>query len=454
MKKSVLWSLRLGFSSAQAKEIASKGIENYLQNAFKEKPDNSLPSVLNDVPKKIKEYNELRKTTNNFSEEEKKAFNLKQREQAVGLQIWWLNKMMTSNYPFLENMICFWHNHFVSTQQKVKVNYWIYQHHMILRRHAFGNFKTLTKEIIKSNAMISYLDNAKNRNNNFNENLSRELLELFTLGIGNYTETDIKNGAKALAGLSYGDELGVYRRFLENNDAITYLGKTGVFKADDLIDAIFEHPKIPYLITKKLLQWFIEDNPSENKIKILGDYFKSKNFEIQPLLTKMVTDAYNDDGLKGVKIKDPLRYIIQLMHALNINIEKPEQILYFLKQQGMELFNQPNVKGWDGGNSWLSSQTFLQRNNVADLLCMGKLIRGKGMKNITNPKIDLYNSKMNNKEIIKSLTDNLVFEVSSEMQTDMETILKYDFDANSPNADTAILRVFNYIIKTPEFQII
>jgi len=201
------------------------------------------------------------------------------------------------------------------------------------------------------------------------------------------------------------------------------------------------------------LQWFIEDNPSNEKIEILGGYFKSVDFEIEPLLIKMFTDAYKVD-LSGTKIKDPLRYILQLKNELNITIEKPEHILFFLKQQGMTLFNQPNVKGWDGGNSWLSSQTYLQRNNVSDLLCKGKMIRSKKIEGITKPQIDHYNSSMNNKEIIKSLTNNLVFEVNDDMQADMEMLLKYDFDASSPNANTAVLRVFNYIIKTPEFQVI
>ncbi|GAA4813845.1 DUF1800 family protein [Litoribaculum gwangyangense] len=453
MKKSVLWSLRLGFSSAQAEKIELLGINGFLNNAFNVEVDTTLPSFLEDAPKNLKDYNELRKKIQSYSAEEKKNFNIKQRKVAIELQKWWLAKMMSSEYPLLENMVCFWHNHFVSTQQKVKVNYWIYQHHMILRQHAFGNFKTLTKQIITSNAMINYLDNAKNRNNNFNENLSRELLELFTLGIGNYSENDIKNGAKALAGLNYGDEHGVYRRFISNNDTLTYLGRTGVFKVDDIVDIIFEHPKIPYLITKKLLQWFIEDDPKDEKIKALGDFFREVDFEIKPLLIKMFNEAYQDHT-SGTKIKDPLRYILQLINELNINIEKPEYILFFLRQQGMELFNQPNVKGWDGGNSWLSSQTFLQRNNVADLICMGKLMRGKKMESNAKPKIGLFTREMTQKEIIKSLTDNLIFKVSDDIEEDMEAILKYDFDAKSPNADTAMLRAFNHLIKTPEFQVI
>ena len=131
------------------------------------------------------------------------------------------------NYPLREKMVCFWHNHFVSTVQKVKVNYWIYQHNKFLRENAFGNLKNLTKKILKTNAMVRYLDNVDNRKGKINENLSRELLELFTLGIGNYTENDIKNGAKALAGLGLGQETAKYRRIWEDNDEITYFGKVG-----------------------------------------------------------------------------------------------------------------------------------------------------------------------------------------------------------------------------------
>ena len=137
---------------------------------------------------------------------------------------------------------------------------------MILREHAFGNFKELTKQIIKSNAMVKYLDNVDNKKGKYNENLSRELLELFTIGIGNYTESDIKNGARALAGLNYGDNRAAYRRFAEDDTDKTYFGKTGNWKADDLVDIIFEQKNIPYLITRKILEWFIYDNPPEDLV--------------------------------------------------------------------------------------------------------------------------------------------------------------------------------------------
>ena len=141
-------------------------------------------------------------------------------------------------------------------------------------------------------------------------------------------------------------------------------------------------------------------------------------------------------------------------------------IMFFIKQQGMDLFNQPNVKGWDGGKSWLTSQLYLQRNNVADILCMGRNLNRKMFKNIPDegevPKISLenidikinFNPRENNKQIIKKLSDSYLFQVDENLQKDMETLLKYDFDASAENAQKTVIRLFNFMTKLPEFQII
>jgi uncharacterized protein (DUF1800 family) len=336
---------------------------------------------------------------------------------------------------------------------------------MILRENAFGNFKELTKKIVKSNAMVRYLDNVDNKKDKINENLSRELLELFTVGIGNYTENDIKNGARALAGLNLGEESAVYRRFQEDNDPKTYFGKTGNWKADDLVDIIFEQKNIPYLITRKILKWFIYDNPSEKLVIYYGDYFRKVNFEIEPLLTKIFTEEYGKEN-QGSKIKDPLVYLFQMINELQIDDFNENLIAYFLRQQGMDLYNQVNVKGWDGGNSWLTSQIYLQRNNTADLLCNGRSISRKVEETMNtemqqprkqldkiNVKID-FDSDGNNKKIISQLSNRLLFTVTETMQKDMENLLKYDFNAKDENANFAVLRLYNYITKLPEYQLI
>lgn len=463
MDNHTLWSLRLGYSAKQAKSIEKTGLKKFLEQSFATKVDSKIPDFLEDSPKSAQELKEIRKTLNAANPEAKKEMLKKEIQVSVEMKSWWIDKMIEEDFPLREKMTCFWHNHYVSTFQKVKVNYWVFQHNQILRGNAFGNFKTLTKKIIQSNAMVRYLDNVDNRKDKLNENLSRELLELFTLGIGNYTEEDIKNGAKGLAGLGIGEENAVYRKFFEDNESFIYLGKKGNFKIDEMIDIIFEQPNIPYLITRKILKWFIYDNPKEELVRYYGDYFKQMDFEIRPLLTKIFTEEFAKKNA-GSKIKNPLEYSLQLMNELNISNTNTKLITFFIKEQGMDLFNQPNVKGWDGGNSWLTSQIFLQRNNTADLLCNGKNISRAKKENDNmmmnqNPNRQLnvklnWNREGNNKEIIAQLSNRLLFQTDAANQQDFEKILKYDFDSKTEGSDNAVMRLFNFMVKTPEFQLI
>ena len=464
MKKSSLWSLRLGFSGKQAEEIEKFGLEKFLQRSYEFRFDKELPAFLKEEPKTLAELKEVNQSIKNADPETKKVILKKETDARTELKRWWVAKMRTNEFPLRESMVCFWHNHFVATSQKVKVSYWIYQYDMILRENAFGNFKELTKQVLKSNAMVKYLDNVDNRKDKVNENLSRELLELFTIGIGNYTEEDIKNGAKALAGLNTGDDGAAYRKLTEDNSAKIYFGRTGNWKSDDLVDIIFEQKNVPYLLTRKILKWFIYDNPPENLVVYYGDYFRKVNFEIKPLLTKIFTEEYKKEN-SGSKIKNPLTYILQLIDELQIATVDDVMIVNFLKQQGMELYNQKNVKGWDGGNSWLTSQIYLQRNNLSDSLCSGKSLNKKAinsMKEGEKPKfyyekfdvkID-FDSSGNNKTVITDLTERLIFKVNDSMQKDMESLLKYDFDPKEQHANFAVIRLFNYITKLPEYQLI
>jgi uncharacterized protein (DUF1800 family) len=458
-----LWSLRLGFSGKQRNSIEKIGLPVFLEKSFVAPFDKKVPKFLDNSPKTIEELKAKRQVLKNANPDQAKELLKVELQVSQEMKAWWLQKMIEDEFPLREKMTCFWHNHFVCTFQKVKVNHWIYQHNQMLRENAFGNFKTLTKKIIQTNAMVRYLDNVDNKRDKINENLSRELLELFTLGIGNYTEEDIKNGAKGLAGLNIGDDQAVYRRFLENDEPITYFGKTGKFKIDEMVDIIFEQKAIPYLITRKILQWFIYDNPSETLVNYYGDYFRKVDFEIKPLLVKIFTEEFPKDNA-GSKIKDPLVYILQVMNELNVEQLSPKLLAFYLKQQGMDLFNQPNVKGWNGGKEWLSSQMYLQRNNIADLLCNGKNISRRAqymdndmVKENVNQlvKVSLNWTKSgNNKTIIAELQDRLLFQTNENLQKDWETLLKYDFNPKAEGADNAVLRLFNNMIKTPEFQII
>ena len=462
MNNNILWSLRLGFSGREAQTISDLGLTNFLEKSFQFKSEIKLPDFLENSPKSSDDFKQIRMQYKEDNKEARKQLRIREAKVSEEMKAWWIEKMRTEEFPLREKMACFWHNHFVSTFQKVKVNYYIYEHHQILQENTFGNFKELTKKILKSNAMVRYLDNTDNKKGKNNENLSRELLELFTLGIGNYTESDIKNGAKALAGLTVGEDGAKYRRALEDNDTKTYFGKTGNFKSDDLVDIIFEQKEIPYLITRKILGWFIYDTPKEELVRYYGAYFKKMNFEIKPLLTKIFSEEFTKNNA-GSKIKNPLEYTLQLMSELHIENPNPKVISFFIKGQGMDLFNQPNVKGWVGGNSWLTSQVYLQRNNVADLLCSGRDLNRKSLKLNEDMnrkafaentiKID-WDNNGNNKQIIAELKNRLLCEVDIAAQKDFETIIKYDFNPKSENANQVVLRLFNAMVKMPEYQLI
>ncbi len=461
MDNSTLWSLRLGFSRKQS-ALIKKNLNLFLKKSFDSKINTSLPEALTNSPKTTEDLKAKRDYLKNADPTEKKKYITEENQTNANLKAWWLEKIATEELPLREKMTCFWHNHYVATFQKVKVNYWVYQHNQLLRENAFGNFRELTKKVLRTNAMVRYLDNTDNKKGKTNENLSRELLELFTLGVGNYTEEDIKNGAKALAGLGNGDGQAVYREKFKDDATITYLGKTGKFNSDDLVDIIFEQKNIPYLITRKILKWFIYDHPTEELVAYYGDYFRKKDFEIEPLLTKIFTEEFEKDN-SGNKIKDPLVYIFQLFHELNITNPNMKMVAFFLKEQGMDLFNQPNVKGWDGGNNWLTSQIFLQRNNVSDMLCNGRIINKRGTDTAmlkSNPELEKIDVKLNwdstgnNKTIITELKSRLLFTSDENLQKDFENILKYDFNPQDPGADNAVLRLFNAMTKAPEFQLI
>jgi len=464
MDKYTLWSLRLGYSAKQGKAIKETGINSFLDNSFAQQVNSETPEFIQNSPKSFKELQSLRKKLKSSNPEEAKAIYKKEQQTYLDLKSWWIGKMMDNEFPLREKMTCFWHNHYVSTYQKVKVNNWIFQHNQILRENAFGNFKLLTKKIIQTNAMVSYLDNTDNRKGNLNENLSRELLELFTLGIGNYTEQDIKNGAKGLAGLGIGEESAIYRKIFEDTESFSYLGESGNLKIDQMVDVIFQHPKVPYLITGKILKWFIYDDPTQELVQYYGSYFKEVDFEIKPLLTKIFTEEFVKNNA-GSKIKNPLEYILHLIDELNIPAKNIRAIAFFIKDQGMDLFNQPNVKGWDGGNSWLTSQIFLQRNTIVDALCNGKPFGQKRLENDDNsmqndsqkllfsPKLN-WNKNQNNKQIIAELGNRLLFQISENNQKDFEKIVAYDFDSSTEGSDNAVLRLFNYMAKLPEFQLI
>ena len=434
------------------------GLDEFLDRSLNTSSKTEMPDFIQGRPGDIDEVIAYRADFRKMSRSDKNEAIRARNKDFASLRMWWVQRMRSEDYPLREKMTCFWHNHFVAATQKVRFIRWVYDHNTLCRQYAFGNFRELTREIVRTNAVITYLDNKDNKKNRLNENLSRELLELFTLGIGNYTETDIREGAKALAGLTPGDGGGVYRPRWTYDGYVEYLGGRGKYKLDDLIDRIFEHPESPYLVTRKIIQWFLYDEPEVEMVRYYGDYLREQNFEVAPLLKKMFTEQAAE-GRAGRKIKDPLVYILQLLHDLGFDPNDNRFVIKFLRQQGMDLFNQPNVKGWPGGNQWLTTQIYTQRKQVANMLCAG-LKRNPRTVKMVNGQFDNYLPKLpwdkdSSAQTIKAdLIDRTLVATADDLEEALNEIMPYDFDAQSKNAQAAVGRVYNYLVTCPEFHLI
>jgi len=460
MDKYHLYALRLGFSTKEASQIAKLGLENYIAMQLKGVNSFNEPSFLQNVPKTAMDIKAFKEKSEKGSADREQVMK-EIRKVGVEWKVFLLQRSYETEFPLREKINLFFHNHFVATLQGVKMPYWIYLHYKSINDFSISNYKTLVKEMLFSNAIIKYLDNNQNKDGKINENLARELLELFTLGEGHYTESDVKQAALALAGLGFGETKGVYRPKLMNNSTKTFLGKTGNFDANDIVDIIFEQKNTAFFITEKILKWFFYDQPESIVIKHYSDLLMSLNYELKPFFNALFLNECKKE-LSGTQIKNPLQFLMQIFNDLNL---KPNYALmvYFLKNQGMDIYDQPNVKGWKGGQDWLSSQLYTNRNQFVDLIITGnkqymkmlarKVEKFDGSILELNPTLKVKNKK-NAQTILDELTERTIFESNDDMSAALNQLLKYDFDVNALNANQSILNVYAYLAKTPEFQII
>jgi uncharacterized protein (DUF1800 family) len=460
MESNHLASLLLGFSTKSAESIQKSGIENYITEQLNAKNSLSMPQFIADGPKNLQEIGAIKKE----ADKGEKASNDLARELnklSFDWKAFVIRRCNQSDAPLREKINLFFQNHFVVTLHTVKVPFWIYKHYEAINTYSLGNYKTLVKEMVYSNSMIKYLDNHQNKKDAINENLGRELLELFTLGEGHYTEADIKNTALALAGLTFGDEKGVYRNATRVTTAKTVFGKTGIFNIDDVIDVIFEQANTPYFLAEKVLKWFFYDTPPKELIEKYGKLLKDVHFELKPFFQALFTEECKQ-STGGNQIKNPLCYLLQVHHDLSLT-PNYTFLAFLLKNQGMDIYDQPNVKGWKGGHDWMTTQLYTERNQFIDFVIDGNVQFEKTVNrrlekfNVDSvhfePKLTISN-KTNAQAIINELCDRMIFSTNPEMLASLGELLKYDFDPKAENANQAILRVYQYLAKSPEFQIV
>lgn len=460
MEKNHLISLRLGFSTEQAKRIQDEGITAFIQNQLNAENILSEPECIKVAPKSFKEIKNLKKAAKKNREELIKVLKTL-NQQKFEWKAFLIQRCTESENPLREKINHFFHNHFVATMNKVSIPLWIYQHYNTINTHSLGNYKNLVKEMLYTNALIVYLDNQKNQKGKINENLGRELLELFTLGEGHYSEGDIRNAALALAGLGLGPEKGKYNQKFKDNSTKTFMGKTGNFIIDDVVDIIFEQENTPYFLTEKVLKWFYYDNPSKELVKVYGGVLKEHNFELKPFFQELFENESHKNE-SGTQLKNPLLYIIQVHKDLNL-IPNYKFMTYFTSNQAMNLYEQPNVKGWKGGEDWLTSQTYYERNLFIDNVINGnqkyvqklqKRFKKYEMGDFSfNPTLTIENS-IDAQSILNELVEKMIFNADEDMWAALNELLPYDFDPKSEHAEKSILKIYRYLAQSPEFQVI
>ncbi|MFN0059295.1 MAG: DUF1800 family protein [Planctomycetota bacterium] len=313
------------------------------------------------------------------SPEEQRQQRERRREHGEMLKAWWLTELLQTSSPITEHLTLFWHNHFTSSLRKVRLPALMWQQNALFRRHAAGNFAELLRAVCRDPAMLIYLDTQQNNRKQPNENFARELLELFTLGEGHFTESDVKAAARAFTGWRVDRETGEFRIVERQHDGgeKQFLGKTGNFGGDDIVSILLANSRTAEHIVEKFWREFVSDSsaPSDRpraEIVRLAGVLRAADYQLRPLLEALFTSAaFRERKNRGVLIQSPIELVVGTLRRHELAIDEPARLLRLCRGLGQDLFDPPNVKGWPGGREWITSSSLLLRQQFTVQLVGG-----------------------------------------------------------------------------------
>jgi len=306
-----------------------------------------------------------------LTREERMQLQRERRRKGLELRTWWLEEMRVTPSPFTERMTLFWHNHFVVSDAKVRFPQLVQRRNALIREHALGNFATLLHEASRDPAMVIYLDNASNRKGQPNENFAREVMELFTLGEGHYTEQDVKEAARAFTGWSFDAPRGefVLRTMQHDDGAKTLLGQTGDFSGDDVLRILLAHPRTAEHIVEKLWREFVSPAPDRAQVERVARRFRDSGYDTPTALRALLeSDAFYAPENRASLVKSPVDLVIGTLRQFHFSTGEMLPFAFTTNQLGQNLFAPPNVKGWPGGEAWINSHTLLARKGLLERL--------------------------------------------------------------------------------------
>lgn len=416
---------RLGFGASQKD----------LDAALQRKPSELVDDLLN-----INEPVDFQREMKSLADSALATGNVKQ------LSAWWAYRMLASPAQALEKTTLFWHGHFATSAEKVTEGQLMLTQNELLRRYAFGDFSQMLLEISRDAAMLIYLDSATNRKAHPNENYAREIMELFCLGEGNYSETDIRELARCFTGWEVRRGEFRFNRFQHDTGTKNILGKSGDFGGEDGVRIVLEQKSAPEFLVSKLIRYFVMDEPAASRelIAPLAKEMRESGMKIRPVLRRILTSQLFYSPLAiGRKIKSPVEMAIGLLRSLEGTTNSFE-LAESLQQLGQGLLYPPSVKGWDGGRTWINSSTLLGRSNlVRDLITHEKTRFGR-----TSLKQYLASQKVTQpRAIIDHLEERLFAVAIPEAAKDRIARLM------APASDKAIVKGLHALCTLPEFQI-
>ena len=402
-----------------------------------------------------------------LDKDDQKNIRRQSREDLQSLNLLWLEEMTRSKAQLREKISLFWHGHFASRNINI-----LYQQQLlaVVREHALGDFRSLLQAVSKSAAMISFLNNQQNKKQHPNENFAREVMELFTLGRGNYTENDVKEAARAFTGWSHrlNGEF-IFRRRDHDTGSKTVLGKTGYFDGDTMLDILLEKPETARFIARKLYKFLVNETivPAE-RIAWLGQRFYDSGYKIMRLLEDIVnSDWFYAPENRGCNIKSPVALWVGIRSTLPMELSDSESQILLQKALGQVLFYPPNVAGWPGGRNWIDSSSLMLRLCIPQLLYanqaldvqgktdddqqMGQAPKGQMRRLETvidwNPALDLF-SQVPENQLFTTLAEYLWTMPSQHLP---KAVLGKYVSASSPEKriQTAVIQ----LMATPEYQL-
>lgn len=316
-------------------------------------------------PPRMTSWNQLDKLNKTNYQSQKQARAIARRE-GIALKLWWINHMRTTSTPLFERMTLFWHNHFTSSIDKVLQPSLLHIQNETLRQHALGNFGDLLRAMMKDPAMLIYLDGMMNQKEKINENYAREFLELFTLGQGHFSEADMKAASHAFTGWGV-DRFNAKATYSDANHSQQqqrFLGKTGVFSSDDIINIVLQQPRTAEYIAEKFWKEFISLTPPKPAvIRQWATQFRHADYDIKTLLNHILNShEFWQIENRGQRIKSPVELLVGTSRMLAYSPLSDKELINTFRTLGQSLFDPPNVAGWKGGKAWINTESLLVRN--------------------------------------------------------------------------------------------